>query len=84
MILSDDYPGRDCPSSIEVWTCDALDLYDQFMSLPGDISQLSMYFLHQTCLDHRCWTLNQLQRLMRIGGRPDATSVIELLMLRLD
>ena len=28
--------------------------------------------------------LNQLQRLMRIGGRPDATSMIELLMLRLD
>ena len=27
---------------------------------------------------------NQLQRLMRIGGRPDATSVIESLMLRLD
>ena len=81
MILSDDDAGRDCPSAIEVWTRDALDLYDQCMSLPGETSQLARYFSHQTCLDHGCWTLNQLQRLMRIGGRPDATSVI---MLQLD
>ena len=84
MILGDDNARRDCASAVEVWTCDALDLYDQCMCLPGEISQLARYFLHQTCLDHGCWTLNQLQRFMRIGGRPDATSVIELLMLRLD
>ena len=54
MILSDDNAGRDCPSAIEVWTRDALDLYDQFMSLPGEISQLARHFLHQTCLDHGC------------------------------
>ena len=84
MILSDDDAGRACPSAIEIWTRDVLDLYDQCMCLPGEISQLAMYCLHQTCLDHGCWTLNQLQRLIRIGGRPDATSVIELLMLRLD
>ena len=84
MILSDDDAGRACPSAIEIWTRDVLDLYDQCMCLPGEISQLAMYFLHQTCLDHGCWTLNQLQRLIRIGGRPDATSVIELLMLLLD
>ena len=35
MILSDDDAGRDCPSAIEVWTSDALDLYDQCMSLQG-------------------------------------------------
>ena len=40
MILSDDYAGRDCPSAIEVWTQDALDLYNQCLSLPGEISQL--------------------------------------------
>ena len=84
MILSDNDAGRDCPSAIEVWTRYALDLYNQCMSLPGEISQLARYFLHQTCLDHGCWTLNLLQRLMRIGGSQDATSVIELLMLRLD
>ena len=86
MILRDDYAGRDCASAIEVWTHDALYLYDQCMSLLGEISQLSMYFLHRTCLDQGCygWTLNQLQRLMRIGGRPDTTLVIELLMLLLD
>ena len=73
MILSNDYAGRDCPLAIEGWTRDALDLYEQCMSLPGEISQLAMYVLHQTCLDHGCWALHQLQRLMRIEGRPDAT-----------
>ena len=47
MILSNDNAGRDCPSAIEVWTRDALDLYDRCMSLPGEISHLFMYFLHQ-------------------------------------
>ena len=63
-----------------------LDLYDQCTSLPVEISQLSLYsgFLLQTFLNHGCWTLNQFQRLMRIGGRPDPTSVIELLMLQID
>ena len=43
MILGDDNARRDCASAVEVWTCDALDLYDQCMSLPGEISQLAMY-----------------------------------------
>jgi hypothetical protein len=84
MILSSEDGGRDCPSACEVWIRDALDLYDQCLSLPGEISRLSLYFLQQTCLAHGCWTLNQLQRILRIGGRPESASVVELLMLRLD
>ena len=52
MILSYDDAGKGCPLEIEVWTRDALDLYNQCLSLLGEISQLSLYFLHQTCLDH--------------------------------
>ena len=84
MILSTNDGGRDCPSACEVWIRDVLDLYDQCLSLPGEISQLCSYFLHQTCISRGCWTLNQLQRILRINGRADPTSVTELLMLRLN
>ena len=84
MILSSEDGGRDCPSACEVWIRNALDLYDQCLSLPGEISQLSPYFLQQACLAHGCWILNQLQRILRIGGQPESASVVELLMHRLD
>ena len=46
MILSNDDAGRGCPSvAIEVWNKDVLDLYAQCLSLPVEISQLSLYFL---------------------------------------
>ena len=84
MILSTNDGGRDCPSACEVWIRDVLDLYDQCLSLPGEISRLCSYFLHQTCISRGCWTLNQLQKILRINGRADPTSVTELLMFRLN
>jgi hypothetical protein len=55
------------------------------VSLSGEISQLCSYLLNQTCLSPGCWTLNQLQRILRIDGRVDPTSVTELvLMIRLN
>ena len=38
----------------------AEDLYDRCLSLPGEISKLSLYFLHQTGLDHGCWILKTI------------------------
>jgi hypothetical protein len=86
MILSGGDGGRSCSSACEVWIrsdMNVLDMYDQCLSMPGEIFQLCSYFLHQTCLSHDCWTLNQLQKILRISGRVDPGPVTELLMLRL-
>ena len=41
-----------------------------------------MQHLQQSCLDHGCYALNQLQCLLRVGGQAD--SVLERLLIRLD
>ena len=74
--------GRECPSAIEVWTRDVLDLLDQCISLPGEIASIALYRLQDACQSWGCLTLDQLQRMLRIGGRAD--SIIELLLQRLD
>ena len=74
--------GRECPSAVEVWILEVLDVLDQCVSLPGEISRLVTYHLQQLCVDHGCYALNQLQYLLRVGGV--AESVFELLLLRLD
>ena len=82
MLLSYADGGRECPSAIEVWIRDALDLLDQCLSLPGEISQIARYHLQRSCQDRGCASLDQLQRILRIGGR--AQTVVELLLQRLD
>ena len=74
MILSADDGDWDCPSAFVFWIRDVLDLYDQCLSLPGEISQLSLYFLRQACPCQGCWTLNQLQQILRVSGRTDSSS----------
>ena len=49
IILSNNDDVEGCPSAIDVWARDVLDLHDQCMSLPGEISQLSLYFLASSC-----------------------------------
>ena len=76
--------GRNCPSPTEIWIRDVLDLHDQCLALPGEIAQLVTCNLQQTCLDHGCTALSQLQGILRIGGRADPDSILELLLARLD
>ena len=70
---------------MQVWGNDVLDLLDQCIRLPGEISQFTLHQLQQSCWDRGCpgfATLDQLQRILRIGGR--AESVVELFLQRLD
>lgn len=76
--------GRECPSATEEWIRAVLDLWEQCISLPSEISQIVTRHLEQTCLDHGCYALNQLQCLLRVGGGHCAVSVVERLLLTLD
>ena len=76
--------GRECPSATDEWTRAVLDLWEQCICLPGDISRIVTHYLEQTCLDHGCSALNQLQYLLRVGGCHGASSVAERLLLCLD
>jgi len=73
--------GRGCPSALHVWIHEALDVLEQCVSLPGEISRIVMHYLKQQCVAHGCHTLNQLQLLLRVGK---ADTVLELLLARLD
>jgi hypothetical protein len=84
MSVDRDDGGRECPSALEEWTRSVLDLWEQCICLPGEISQIVTHHLEQTCLDHGCYALNQLQCLLRIGGGHSAASVVERLLLCLD
>ncbi len=86
MSLNRDDGGRECPSATDdsEWTRAVLDLWEQCICLPGEISQIVTHHFEQTCLDHGCTALNQLQCLLRVGGRHGAVSVVELLLLCLD
>jgi hypothetical protein len=46
------------------------------------ISQIVGQFLRQQCTAHGCYALNQLQHLLRVGGK--AELVLELVLSRLD
>jgi hypothetical protein len=82
MCLDLDEGGRACPSAGEEWIRAVLEVWEQCISLPGEISRQAMQHLQQSCLDHGCYALNQLQCLLRVGGQAD--SVLERLLIRLD
>jgi hypothetical protein len=82
IILDQEHGGRACPSATEVWIRAGLDALDQCISLPGEISRIVTAHLQNTCLDHGCYALNQLQRLLCISDSADTT--LEGLLLRLD
>ena len=75
---------RECPSAVEEWTREVLILYDQYLFLPGEVSRVTHWHLHQTCLDHGCAALSQLQQILRVSGQIHHDSVVEMLLLRLD
>ena len=82
MWLDRDEGGRECPSAVEEWIRAVLDVWEQCIGLPGEISRQAIQHLQTSCLDHGCHSLNQLQCLLRVGGQAD--SVLERLLLRLD
>ena len=77
MSLDRDDGGRECPSASEEWTRAVLDLWEQCICLPSEISQIVTHHLEQVCLDHGCYALNQLQCLLRLRGNHSAVSVVE-------
>jgi hypothetical protein len=81
-ILGQPDGGRGCPLASTMWTRETLEVIEQCVSLPGEISQIVRHCLRQQCFSRGCQTLNQLQLLVRISGR--AKSVLKLLLLRLD
>ena len=82
MLLSKSDGGRGCPSATEVWVRDVLDLQDQCIRLPGEISQIAVGHLRQVCHDWGCNTLDQAQKVIRLRG--GAKGIVELLLQRLD
>jgi hypothetical protein len=84
LLLDEKHGGRSCPSAVDVWTRDALGVLEQCLLVPGEISQIVLHQLKQTCHDHGCVSLNQLQRVLRLNAHARAHTVIELLMIRLD
>jgi hypothetical protein len=74
--------GRGCPSAVILWTREVYAVMEQCVSLPGEISQITTNCLHQQCISQCCYTLNQLQLLLRIRG--NAETVLERFLLRLD
>ena len=74
--------GRGCPSATEMWIRAVLDVLDQSISLPGEISEMVVHYLKRQCTAYGCQTLNQLQLMLRVIGR--AVSVLELFLYRLD
>jgi hypothetical protein len=81
MSLDQDDGGRECPSATDEWTRAVLDLWEQCICLPREMSRIVTHHLEQTCLDHGCTALNQLQCLLGVGGRHGAVSVVERLLL---
>lgn len=81
IILDQSDGGRGCPLATNLWIREALDVLEQCISLPGEISRIVLRDLAQQCHAHGCHTLNQLQLLLRVGR---ADTVLELLLTRLD
>ena len=81
IILDQSDGGRGCPLATNLWIREALDVLEQCISLPGEISRIVLRHLTKQCNAHGCHTLNQLQLLLRVGR---ADTVLELLLTRLD
>jgi hypothetical protein len=82
IIVDQSVGGRGCPSAVNLWTRAVLEVIEQCVSLPGEISRIVTHHLQQQCTAHGCYTLNQLQLLLRVTSK--AESVLELFLLRLD
>ena len=81
IILDQSDGGRGCPLAANLWIREALDVLEQCISLPGEISRIVLRDLAQQCSAHGCHTLNQLQLLLRVGR---ADTMLELLLTRMD
>ena len=81
-ILDESHAGRDCPSATGMWIRAVLDVFDQSVSLPGEISEMVIKQLRRQCNAFGCQTLNQLQLMLRVSG--SAETVLELFLQRLD
>ena len=82
IIVDQSVGGRGCPLAVDLWTRAVLEVLEQCVSLPGEISQIVTHHLKQQCIAHGCYTLNQLQLLLRVTSK--AKSVLELFLSRLD
>ncbi len=80
IIIGQSEGGRGCPLATKIWIREVADMYEQCLSLPGEISQMVRQYLRQQCTSHGCHTLNQLQYLLQISGTAD--TVLELFLLR--
>jgi ribonuclease HI len=76
--------GRGCPSAPEVWMHEVLATIDQCLTLPGEIAQIILQHLCCECHAHGCAALNQMQLLLRLGGRAESGSLLGQILLRLD
>jgi len=82
--LSESDGGRGCPNALEVWIREVLEVKEQCLGVPGEIAELTLYQLRQSCRDRGCTSLNQLQRILRVRGTINSASIVELLLVRLD
>jgi len=69
-------------SARTVWLQEVNDVYEQCLRVPGEISSMVAAALEQTCQDHGCASLNQMQKLIRFRMHP--ASVLLLYLQRLD
>jgi hypothetical protein len=74
--------GRGCPSAADLCTAEVLDMLEQCLSLPGEISQFIKQYLYTQCTNHGCKALNQLQKLISITGTAESST--ELFLQRLN
>ena len=65
-----------------MWTREVYEVLEQCVTVPGEISRITLHYLEQQCIAHGCRALNQLQLLLRVRG--NAETVLERFLLRLD
>ena len=65
-----------------MWTRAVLEVLEQSVGLPGEISEMVLQHLQRQCTAYGCQTLNQLQLMLRVSGK--AETVLELFLQRLD
>ena len=81
-LLDQSHAGRGCPSATGMWTRAVLEVLEQSVGLPGEISEMVLQHLQRQCTAYGCQTLNQLQLMLRVSGK--AETVLELFLQRLD
>ena len=82
IILEQADGDRGFSSATRLWIRAVLEVLEPCVSLSGEISQIMSLYLRMQFSVHGCKILNQLQLLIRLGGR--AESVLELFLLLLD